>query len=464
MALIFLVVSALLFLAGNAHGQSVETPGPANSGLTCSPAPCVLPPTRASEGGNAVTDSPIATSPLSLKDVLLGSADFNCEFPSGFHLSRDGGSTWKRVECMPVITEGRVYWPGGEPSVGYDRKGNAFIGGGYGDSEGMGYGFFAVQKSADGTHWGTPVVALNSGPGQYSPYYAWMTVDTGVGSPRVNTLYVSGIVGLSGTEDDVLVSHSTDGGATWKQVVAHQTRNSPGGDTFTRMAVGRDGTVYLAWIYCHGTKGYGGTDCPTVEVMFSKSTDGGNAWSAAQPIGNVGMPHFWQLPNTGEEVDNFPVIGVDNSQGPYNGNLYVAMYSWTGTYLRVQMIRSTDGGNVWSQPLPLAPESDTHDQFFPSLSVSPTGLVGVSWLDRRNSPPDIDYQAFAAISTDGGQSFQRNWQLTKAFSNPEASGLSGSWMGDYTGSTWVGGNFIAAWMDSSNGVDMQEVVGGVRLK
>jgi hypothetical protein len=37
-------------------------------------------------------------------------------------------------------------------------------------------------------------------------------------------------------------------------------------------------------------------------------------------------------------------------------------------------------------------------------------------------------------------------------------------MGDYTGNTWTGDTFIAAWMDSSNGVDMQEEVGGIRLK
>ena len=94
------------------------------------------------------------------------------------------------------------------------------------------------------------------------------------------------------------------------------------------------------------------------------------------------------------------------------------MYTWTGTYLRVQVIRSTDGGKTWSKPVPVAPASDTHDQFFPSLSVSPTGKVGVSWLDRRNDPNNIDYQAFAAISTDGGRTFP-NTQLTEAFSNPD---------------------------------------------
>ena len=97
----------------------------------------------------------------------------------------------------------------------------------------------------------------------------------------------------------------------------------------------------------------------------------------------------------------------------------------------------------------------------PLASVSPTGLVGVSWLDRRNDPADVKYQAFAAISTDGGQTFP-NTRLTKAFSNPDQSG-DPNWMGDYTGNTWAGGDFIAAWMDSSNDVDMQEVIGGLRL-
>jgi hypothetical protein len=92
-----------------------------------------------------------------------------------------------------------------------------------------------------------------------------------------------------------------------------------------------------------------------------------------------------------------------------------------------------------------------------------TGLEWGTGLDRRNDPANIDYQAFAAISTDGGRSFQPNVQLTSSFSDPNVGGEV--WMGDYSGNTWDGPDyFIAAWMDSSNGVDMQEEVGGIRLK
>jgi Neuraminidase (sialidase) len=267
-----------------------------------------------------------------------------------------------------------------------------------------------------------------------------------------------------GGKGEIVVSHSTDGGVTWTQVAVDPVQTYPEEDDFTRLAVGKDGTVYVTWLHCRGKSGSGGALCPTVHTMFSKSTDGGNTWSSAQRIATVAMPHYWLLPNTkyGERVYNYPVIGVDNGNRLYSGSLYVAMYSWTGTYMRVQVIRSTDDGKTWSQPVPLAPKTDTHDQFFPAISVSPSGLVGVSWLDRRNDPGNHKFQAFAAFSNDGGKRFNRNWQLTKAFSDPDVGGPDG-FMGDYTGNTWSGGNFIAAWMDSSNGTDMQEVIGGIRL-
>jgi hypothetical protein len=228
------------------------------------------------------------------------------------------------------------------------------------------------------------------------------------------------------------------------------------------MAVGKDGTVYVTWLHCAGSGPDKACQDGKAYMMFSKSTDGGTTWSPPRLMTKVLLPTDSQLPNTRQRVYNYPVIGVDNSDGEHAGSLYVVMYTWTGRYLRVQVICSSNGGTIWSQPVPVAPKTDTHDQFFPSLSVSPAGLVGVSWPDRRNDPANIDYQAFAAISGDGGLTFP-NTQLTKAFSNPDNNGTGNNWMGDYTGNTWAGGDFIAAWMDSSSGVDMQEVIGGIRL-
>jgi hypothetical protein len=450
-----MVLLAGFFLGVRGHSQSAETAAPANHAqLYCSPAPCVLPPTQAAPG----VDSPIVTNPLNAKDLLLGTL---CCGGVAFYRSGNGGSGWGLATYMSSITVHDLeYVPGGEPSVGYDRKGAAYITSLYEDNEGQGTGLVAIQKSANGASWSQPVVALFT-PGDL-PYNTGLAVDTSVSSPYPNSLYVSGIMeyGLTSGKAQVLVSHSSDGGATWKQVAVDRVQRYPAYDVWTRPAVGKDGTVYVAWLHCPGSGPDQGCIDDYSYVMFSRSSDGGETWSTPRRVATVGLPLGGYLPNTspGVRVYNYPEIATDRSDGPHAGNLYMAMYSWTGTYLRVQMIRSTNGGDSWSQPLAPAPSGDTHDQFFPSISVSPTGLVGMSWLDRRNDPANIEYQVFAAISNDGGKTFQRNWQLTKAFSDPNGNF---GFIGDYSGNTWAGKDFVAAWMDSSKIVD---VVGGVRLK
>ena len=452
------IILAVALLASIPAGGQTPTPG----GFTCAPAPCVLPPTLASEGTSLVTDTPIASNPLDQKTLLLGGDDWNCTTADvGFHLSTDRGSEWELAECMPGLQLGQFYYTAvDEPSVGYDLKGNAYVSAIYFYvTEEEDYGLVAVQKSSNGTTWGKPRAALLQS-GVTTFYSTHLAVDASASSPWAGAVYVSGVlVSDQNYDNQVWMSHSNDGGKTWKQVAVDTVQKYPKAEeALTRMAVGKDGTVYVTWQRCLIKN----DAChPASLVMLSKSVDGGSTWSTPIKIATV---HDRSLPHTFEGVDNYPSIAVDNSDGPYAGNLYVVMYNWTGTYLKVIMIRSTDGGTTWSKPLPLAPKTDTHDQWFPAISASPGGLVGVSWLDRRNDPNDIDYQAFAAISYDGGKSFAPNWQLTQAFSDPE-KGSGNNWMGDYTGNTWSGDDeFIAAWMDSSFSAYLQEAVGGVRLK
>jgi hypothetical protein len=437
---------AAMKIGSPSQGPSLplSAPGPFNSGaIACSPAPCVLPPTQASEGGALVNTPPIAANPLNPKQLLVGSNDFNCpgNESSGFHLSADGGSTWT-VTCMPaIITEDYVYDPAGEPLVGYNGNGDAYIVSTYIDNEEGVYGFIAFEKSNDGVNWSKPKVAL-SFPASFAdePGFA---IDGNPNSPFLNNLYVSArMIGPPGvqSENQVMVAHSADGGKTWGRSKVEPIQTYPAFEDFTSLTVGRDGAVYLAWQHCPGTGPDASCQNSKGFIVFSKSVDGGVTWSRPALIAEATIAPApcncgaGVLPNTTDDVfvDNYPAIGVDNSDGPNAGNVYVSMYNWTGSYMRVQVVRSTDGGNTWSKPVPVAPAQYTHDQFFPWLSVSSTGLVGVSWLDRRNDPANIDYQAFAAISSDGGMSFGENVQLTTAFSNPNVNGYpNNEWMGDY---------------------------------
>ena len=80
--LVLLLVCVGNFLIGKAHGQSTERATSVPPRLTCFPAPCVLPPTQASEGGSSVTDTPIVTNAADGTELLLGSVDYNCPQPS----------------------------------------------------------------------------------------------------------------------------------------------------------------------------------------------------------------------------------------------------------------------------------------------------------------------------------------------------------------------------------------------
>ena len=190
---VVLILSASLLLSRAAPGQSTQPERWKKPALSCSPAPCVLPPTQASEGGGTVTNPAIVSDPANLKHLLLGSVDYNCSQQTsnvGFHLSIDDGSSWERVECMPSLTiKGKIWDAIFEPSLGYDSKGTAYIGGLYtcqGFCNGTNAGFVAVQKSSDGFHWSKPVVALRD-PGQTFPFDTWLKVDADPGSPRANS-------------------------------------------------------------------------------------------------------------------------------------------------------------------------------------------------------------------------------------------------------------------------------------
>jgi hypothetical protein len=321
------------------------------------------------------------------------------------------------------------------------------------------------EKSIDnGKNWSAPAVAVTplfSGGLTDKP---WLQVDDNASSPHAGALYLSVTqFDASGTDSEISVSHSTNGGANWTTTAVDTAQVSPAVDQFSDLAVGKDGTVYVSWMRC--TAVYP-TDCAgtPATLVLSKSTDGGSTWSTPVTLATItlapGNCFYGCLPNTAERVSEIPSIGIDNSSGTHAGNLYAAFYTWTGSSMVVEVAKSTTGGSSWGTPVRVTACSPL-DQFFPWLSVSSSGLVGVSWLDRRDDPTNLSYEAFAAISNDGGATFP-NLQIASATSNPNNDGFKGGFMGDYTGNVWnnTGTTLYASWMDSRNGTSMQDEVGG----
>jgi hypothetical protein len=425
--------------------------------LTCSPAPCALPNENISMSSVLANETPVVVNPINAQQILAGANDYGCGNVQGFYASSDGGTTWKR-NCLNAIAGD---FGEGDPIVAYDLNGVAYIGG-----IDASHGIVMETSTNNGTTWSAVKTAV-------SPFFSggltdkeWMEIDTNPSSPFANSIYIS-ITQFDSSQSNIVptVSHSTDGGKTWTTKTVDTTQVFPNVDTFTDLAIGRNGTVYVSWLRCTAGSSSGECANTTGTIFFSKSTDGGNTWSTPAQITTVklspdpgGCCFYGALPNTSERMSDIPVIAIDNTTGVHKGNLYVTYYTWTGTQMKVYASVSTNGGTTWSSNA-VAPASATHDQFFPWVNVSRNGVVGVSWMDRRDDAANINYEAFSAISLNGGTSYGTNLLLSAAPSNPFNDGFGGFFIGDYTGNAWAGAKLYVTYTDTTTGIDQDFLTG-----
>ncbi len=429
-----------------------------STNLNCKNAPCVFPNVLAGAGTQPIDETPISANPQNPKELLTAGNDYNCSSLTGYFYSNDGGTTW--TSSCGTLVKG-ASGGDGDPIVGFDLGGVAYRGGI--DAEGSG-GVVVVDTSTDGKSWSTPIVAVK-------PFFSggltdkpWLQIDIDPNSPRKNAIYVSTTqFDSAGQNSEISVSHSTDGGKTWKQTATGVQQKYPLINQFSDIATGKDGTVYVSFLRCTATGSTGDCGGTVASMMLVKSTDGGNTWSKATTISSVSLApdscgaFYGCLPNTGERLSNIPVIAVDKHA--QSATLYEIQYSYA-KYCKVEVLKSVNGGASWSKPVAVAPASDTNDQFFAWLSISAKGEVGATWLDRRNDPSNINYEMFGGYSGDGGNTYA-NAQIATVPSNPNNDGFGGSFMGDYTGNVFAASSLYASWTDTRTG-NSQDVVGGLR--
>jgi hypothetical protein len=432
---------------------------------TCSPAPCVLPNVNIFPSSAPVNETPVVVNPKNPKQLMSGANDYNCPNVQGFYNSNDGGATWSHF-CMANVSGSHGF---GDPDVGFDLNGHAFIAGL--DGPGGAPNAAIIQTSHNnGKTWSAPVVAVTPFFSGGSVDKDWLQIDTTPTSRWPNWLYISTTQFDPNNNSTIAVSHSSDGGKTWTTKAVDTTQTFPTVDQFSDLAIGATGTVYATWQRCTANGSTG--DCGGTKATFyiSVSNDGGNTWTKPSKIASATLApdpasccFYGALPvTTGERVSNIPVIAIDNSAGAHKGNLYVAYYNWTGTQMRMMVATSTNGGTTWTSKA-VAPVTAKGDQFFQWLNVNKSGVVGVSWDDRRNDSTDTSYESFAAFSTNGGTSFHKNIDLSAKPSNPANDGFGGFFLGDYTGNYWAGANkLFVTYTGTSTGVDQDFLAGYIR--
>jgi hypothetical protein len=433
-----------------------------NPDLTCSPAPCAFTPVEASGlGAQPANEYPFAANPGNAMQLLTGANDYNCPGIQGFYATNDGGTTWTR-KCFPLLSGGSG---DGDPVSGYDLNNVAYAGGI--QSAGTFFGIVVSSSTDNGTTWGAPVKAVPAELG-YLADKPWMQVDDSSGSALKNSIYISSTQFASNSDSQIWVAHSTDGGKTWTDKAVGTKQHYPTAvDQFSDLAVGSDGTVYATWIRCPANGSAGDCGGTVTKIMFSKSTDGGNTWSAESQATTTTLApdacfcgFYGSLPNTSERISDIPANAASGSGS--TANVWVTYYNWTGTQMQIMAINSKNGGSTWGTPARVN-KSNTGDQFFPWVNFASNGRkLGFTWMDRRNDASNVKFQPFFASNTPSG--FTKDHALDSKLSDPNKDGFGSGFFGDYYTNVWSGRALYINWCDTNfNNSTCQEGVGGVQF-
>jgi len=220
-----------------------------------------------------------------------------------------------------------------------------------------------------------------------------------------------------GGASSIIISRSTDGGVTWQAPVSAEF------DASTTVLNDKESltadpslptTAYAVWDRLVSPSSHAN---PTAfnfapafrgPAMFSKTTDGGVTWSPGriifdpgqknQTIGNqIVVPTAG--PAAGMLIDGFDLILTKGGFGKPRASFSVAV------------IRSSDGGATWSQPIIVSGQNFAHvtiaghdvraSDELPEFAVGPTGTLYAVWQDSGFSSTGASKIAFSQ-STDGG--------------------------------------------------------------
>jgi hypothetical protein len=340
---------------------------------------------------NAPEEVSLAISPKDPSKIVAGANIIN------YYYSGDTGRTWKNGFMKSP------YGVWGDPIVQSDTGGWFY--------------FFHLSTPPDG-HWIDRMVCQRSkdggktwSDGAYTGLNGERNQDKpGCAIDMTNSPYENHIY-LAWTQFDlyesrkptdssrILFSYSSDRDSTWSKPVridSHAGDCLDGDNTVEGAvpAVGPDGQVYVAW---GGPEG----------LVFNRSMDGGKTWLPREiKIGPIIGGWDFDIPGI-NRCDGMPVICCDISNGPHRGTIYV---NWCdqrngSDNTDIWLVKSTDQGNTWSEPICVNNDTGNHQQFLTWMSVDPfTGYIYCVFYDRRNHQGDTT-DVYMAVSKDGGNSF-----------------------------------------------------------
>ncbi len=454
-----------------------------------------------STGRRPQNEPTVAVDPHNTQVIVAGANDYcaqivNGEVWSGYYRSTDGGSSWRDslVPGYPADSSAAgVASPvhgtcgaAGDPSQAFDRDGRlfyAFIC--FNRAKPVNGGVFVARYTDDGAAYDRTVLVKRGTPsGQFLSGLFQdkinLTVDQTAGSFSGNVYTAWSQYDAFAPTNAVLFSRSTDHGLTFSRP-ARVTPTSLGTASFTDLAVGPDGAVYVTFVT------YPSSSNPHSDVWLVKSTDGGVSFGPAAQVGTIDLFDSTKFSGNGAESCG------DGPLACPSGLTFSRFFSltavaadasgvhvvWSGRLPSGQakvFVRNSPDGITWSAPAATLDAVPVGHQWMPDIA-SANGVIHVVFYESRrdtayspgrppgntasghNSGDVVD--TVVAKSTNSGASWTET-TVSTAGSNfgweTHGSRRVGFW-GDYIYISAVGGKVAEVWTDSRDlvpGTDPRE--------
>ena len=374
----------------------------------------------------------------------------------GYSVSRDGGLTWSRA-LLPGAgaVSGGPYERVTDPVAGFDLAGNAYLNtlGLITRTTSTGIqdfdGSVIVSRSSDGgASFGQPVLAYKEPNADTFADKNWMAINNFAGTPTAGRILLTFTIfsNIGGTTHPIARVYSDDQGATWSPLAYVHSLNNQ--VQGSQPVFLRDGRLVIIYWNFMGTNSFSDD---RLELVVSN--DGGNTFGAPKPVTNV--------PIYGPPMIRSAAFLPSATTDRETGALFLTYQALHQGQPRIMFMRSPDAGNTWSTPIPIS-DNPGSGVFNPAIAASANGqTLTVAFYDLRNSAgSSTRCDMYLAQSFDSGNTWQPNIRLTSDSTDAALAVNTGTasnpsyMLGDYIGvAEPVNPNVpaVPVWVDTRTG-------------
>ena len=375
--------------------------------------------------GQANNEPSISQDPTNPRHIVASDNNYiRGDGTCGAHFSLDDGRTWADSTVPNSFTLGppgfaRQYWQaGGDTSVAWDTRGNAYMScqlfnrGTAASSNPDQSSAFTIFRSTqnDGASWNFPgryttVLFDPNGTAGALEDKALMTVDDNRNSAFRDRIYVTWTEFAADGTAYIYEVHSNDYGETFSNRVlvssdspdctntfgAGTTQGKCNENQFSDPFVGPDGALYVAYNNFNNQPTTGTNN--NYQVLLSKSTDGGQSFSAPVKVSN-----YYDLP----DCDTYQGDGADPGRAcvPEKGSSTISVFRATN-YPSGQVNPRNAKQVTVAFGSYINPDSNEGN------GCTPTGFsdTGNPKYDGVKTAGDCANKILLGVSKDGGQTF-----------------------------------------------------------